>query len=201
MLGRLGLAYLFFAQLFWKTPPTFGCPPDYAFTTATADGRLARTSGLCDWIGVEQVWSTRARPWLVADTSTIGGPRLAIDIGPIARLNGWFLAQVVQPGIRWTGWLVWGAEAFIALSLFLGLFSRLGALVSLAVSAQLMVGLAGIGNPYEWEWGYNLMVLMSLVLLGAPSGRALGLDALLRRAARPAKERGRLLARLLYLVS
>ncbi len=45
------------------------------------------------------------------------------------------------------------------------------------------------------------MVLMSLVLLGAPSGRALGLDTLLRRAARPAKERGRLLARLLYLAS
>jgi uncharacterized membrane protein YphA (DoxX/SURF4 family) len=201
VIGRLGLACLFFTQLFWKMPPTFGCPPDYAFTTATADGRLARTSGLCDWIGVEQVWSTRDRPWLVADTSPIGGPRLAIDIGPIARMNGWFLENVIQPNIRWMGWLVWGAEAFVVVSLFLGLFTRAGALASLAVSAQLMVGLAGISNPYEWEWGYNLMVLMSLVLLGIPSGRALGLDAVLRRATRAARERGKLLARLFYLVS
>jgi hypothetical protein len=201
VIGRLGLAYLFFSQLFWKMPPTFGCPPDYAFTTATADGRLARTSGLCDWIGLEQVWSTRARPWLVADTGTIGGPRLAIDISPIARLNGLFLENVIQPNIRWAGWLLWGAEAFIALSLFLGLFSRLGALVSTAVSAQLMVGLAGISNPYEWEWAYNSMVLMSLLLFGAASGRILGLDAVLRRATRAAKERGNLFTRLLYLVS
>lgn len=201
VIGRLGLAYLFFAQLFWKMPPTFGCPPDYAFTTATADGRLARTSGLCDWIGVEQVWSTRARPWLVADISTIGGPRLSIDIGPIARLNGWFLENVIQPNIHWTGWLVWAAEAFVAVSLFLGLFTRLGTLVALAVSAQLMIGLAGISNPFEWEWGYNQMVLLSVVLFGTAPGRILGLDALLRRATRAAKEQGNLFARLAHLVS
>lgn len=201
VLGRLGVAYLFFSQLFWKMPPSFGCPPDFAFTTADDDGRLVRTGGLCDWIGVEQVWSTRPRPWLVADATTIGGPRLALDIGPIARLNGWFLANVIQPNIRWTGWLLWAAEALAAVSLFLGLFTRLGSLVALAVSAQLMIGLAGISNPFEWEWAYNQMVLLSLLLFGSAPGRVLGLDALLRRAARPAAERRSLLARLLYLVS
>ena len=35
VIARLGLAYLFFTQLWWKAPPTFGCPPDFAFTTAT----------------------------------------------------------------------------------------------------------------------------------------------------------------------
>ena len=25
VVGRLALAYLFFTQLFWKMPPTFGC--------------------------------------------------------------------------------------------------------------------------------------------------------------------------------
>ena len=33
VLARIGLAYLFFTQLWWKTPPTFGCGPDFAFTT------------------------------------------------------------------------------------------------------------------------------------------------------------------------
>ena len=28
VVGRVALAYLFFTQLWWKTPPTFGCPPD-----------------------------------------------------------------------------------------------------------------------------------------------------------------------------
>jgi hypothetical protein len=53
VIARVGLAYLFFTQLFWKMPPSFGCPPDFGFTTADASGRLQRTSGLCDWIGVE----------------------------------------------------------------------------------------------------------------------------------------------------
>ena len=52
LIVRIGLAYLFFTQLFWKFPPNFGCPADYTFTTANADGKLTRTTGLCDWIGV-----------------------------------------------------------------------------------------------------------------------------------------------------
>ena len=64
--GRLALAYLFFTQLFWKMPPTFGCPADFAFTTGSIEGgrvQLQRTSGLCDWIGIEAVWSTLPRPF------------------------------------------------------------------------------------------------------------------------------------------
>ncbi len=37
---RMGLAYLFFIQLFWKLPPTFGCPADFAFTTGTIDAGM-----------------------------------------------------------------------------------------------------------------------------------------------------------------
>ena len=32
---RILLGYLFFTQLFWKFPPQFGCPDDFAFTTGT----------------------------------------------------------------------------------------------------------------------------------------------------------------------
>ncbi|NJM07012.1 hypothetical protein HC891_13760 [Candidatus Gracilibacteria bacterium] len=63
ILLRLGLAYLFFTQLWWKAPPTFGCTADFAFTTGTPQ-QLQRTSGLCDWIGIEAVYATQPRPFL-----------------------------------------------------------------------------------------------------------------------------------------
>src|SRR5260221_10245342 len=79
--ARVLLGLLFFTQLWWKVPPSFGCPPDFSFATADAAGNLRRTSGLCDWIGVESAEATRAHPILAADLSTVGGPKLSIDIG------------------------------------------------------------------------------------------------------------------------
>lgn len=200
-IGRLGLAYLFFTQLFWKMPPSFGCPDDFSFTTGSVDSsgrlRLERTRGLCDWIGVEIVWSDQPRPVFVANLDNQGRPELALDLGWISRLNGRFLESFVQPNIRWFGWFVWGAEAFIFVSLFLGLFSRLGGLVAAAISGQLALGLAGISNPYEWEWSYNLMVLLSLVFFALPPGRVWGLDAWLRPWLQRAVAGGNRLARLL----
>jgi uncharacterized membrane protein YphA (DoxX/SURF4 family) len=199
VIARLALAYLFFTQLFWKFPPSFGCPPDFAFTTADASGRLQRTSGLCDWIGVESVWSSRPRPFFVADMHSIGGPTLSVDLGFLAGVNGAFIDGFVKPNIRWFGFVVWGMEAFIFATLLLGLFSRLGALVALAQSGQLWIGLAGISTPAEWEWSYNLMVVLSLLLLGFAAGRIVGLDAWLRPRLQAASERGNWLARLLFL--
>jgi len=180
---RIMLAYLFFSQLFWKFPPSFGCSPDFNFTTGTLeDGRirLQRTSGLCDWIGVEAFYSHQPRPFFVADMTPIGGPALSINLGWLARLNGIIIENLIQPNIQWIGWLLWLAEAFIFASLLFGLFSRLGGLVALGVSAQLAIGLAGIPNPYEWEWAYLQMVLLSLVVLAFVPGRYFGIDAWLR---------------------
>jgi hypothetical protein len=201
VIARLGLAYLFFSQLFWKLPPRFGCPTDFAFTTGSveANGRLQlqRTSGLCDWIGIEIAWSDQPRRFFVTNLDNQGSPELALNLGWAARLNGLFLEGFVEPNIRWFGWLVWGAEAFIFLSLFLGLFSRLGGLVAVAISGQLALGLAGISNPYEWEWSYILMVLLSLVMFGFAPGRAFGIDAWLRPRLVYAADSGRWLARVL----
>ena len=201
VVGRLGLAYLFFSNLFWKMPPRFGCPEDFDFTTGSVDAngrlRLQRTSGLCDWIGVEVAWSDQPRRIFVADMSSQSGPRLSLNVSWAARLNGRILEGFVQPNIRWFGWFIWGAEAFIFLSLFLGLFSRLGGLVAVVISGQLALGLAGINNPYEWEWSYNLMVLLSLVLFAFAPGRVLGLDAWLRPRLLCAAGGGNRLARLL----
>jgi uncharacterized membrane protein YphA (DoxX/SURF4 family) len=195
--GRVALAYLFFTQLFWKMPPTFGCPADFAFTTGVVqDGRvqLQRTGGLCDWIGVEQVWSTAPRPFFVANFDNQGQPEIAIDLGWAARLNGLFIENVVIPNIRWFGWVIWGSEALIFVTLFLGLFSRLGGLVAVGMSAQLMIGLAGISNPFEWEWSYNLMVVLSILMFAFTPGRIFGVDAWLRPRLQTAANKGNRIA-------
>ena len=204
LIARLTLGYLFFTQLFWKIPPQFGCPADFAFTTGSVDNgrvQLQRTSGLCDWIGVEIVWAQQPRPFFVADMTPVGGPVLSIGLGWLARLNGLFLENVVIPNIRWMGWLIWGAEAFIATSLILGLFTRLGGLTAILISGQLMIGLGGIPNPYEWEWGYNLMVVLSLVIFAFAPGQFLGLDRLVKPRLQASAQKGSRVARFLsYLV-
>jgi hypothetical protein len=197
VLGRLALAYLFFTQLWWKTPPAFGCQSDFAFTTAGEGNQLNRTRGLCDWVGIETVWSTRPRPILVANLDNQGPAEIAIDIGFLARANGAFLEGFVKPNIRWFGYAVWGMEAFIFVSLFFGLFSRLGGLVAIAQSSQLWLGLAGIGNPFEWEWAYNLMLVLSLLMFAFAPGRVFGLDQWLRPRLQQAAARGNRLVGLL----
>jgi uncharacterized membrane protein YphA (DoxX/SURF4 family) len=192
VIARVGLAYLFFTQLFWKMPPDFGCPSDYAFTTGSVDEsgrlRLQRTSGLCDWIGVENVWADQPRPFFVANIDNQGAPEISIDLGWAAKLNNLFLENIAMPNIRWFGWFIWGGEAFIFVSLLLGFFSRLGGLTAVAMSGQLMIGLAGISNPYEWEWSYNLMVLLSLLMFAFAPGRVFGVDTWLRPRLRTAAE-------------
>jgi uncharacterized membrane protein YphA (DoxX/SURF4 family) len=200
VIARIGLAYLFFTQLWWKAPPTFGCPPDFAFTTATIENnrpKLQRTGGLCDWMGIEQVYSKQPRPLLVANLDNKGEPEISINIAPIARLNGIFLESVIMPTIRFSGWLLWLAEAAIVVTLLLGLFSRLGGLIAVAVSAQLMIGLSGIPNPYEWEWAYNTIFVLSLLMFAFAPGRVFGIDALLRPRLLAAKQRGSRFAGLL----
>jgi thiosulfate dehydrogenase [quinone] large subunit len=183
VLGRLGLGLLFLTQLGWKLPPTFGCGPDYAFTTADVSGNLQRTQGLCDWIGLESVYAAHDRPVL------------GVNIRPLAQLNGAFIDGFVKPNIRWFGYVIFLSETFIAITMLLGLLSRLGALVAIGMSAQLLVGLANIPNPFEWEWSYLLMVILAIVMFGLAPGRIFGLDALLRPRLAAAASRGNPIAR------
>ncbi|HJW84082.1 MAG TPA: TQO small subunit DoxD, partial [Anaerolineae bacterium] len=156
--------------------------------------RLQRTSGLCDWLGVESVWAQQPRLVLVSNLDNTGQPEIAVDIGFLAQLNGAFIDGFVKPNIQWFGYVVWGMEAFIFVSLFLGLLSRLGGLVAIAQSAQLMIGLAGIGNPYEFEWTYHSMLVLSVLMFAFAPGRYLGLDAWLRPRLAAAAEKGSRLA-------
>jgi hypothetical protein len=202
VIGRLGLAFLFFSQLFWKLPPRYGCGagPGFAFTTSGADGALIRTSGLCDWIGIESVYAQRPRSFF-AIYDPDGNTLFSVPVGPLVGLNGAFVDGIVKPNFGWFGSVIFLAEAWIAFSMALGLFTRLGALTAVAMSAQLALGLGGArdlaAHLQEWEWSYHLMVLLAIVLLGAAPGRVLGLDARLRPRLAAARDRGNRLARVL----
>jgi len=198
VIARLTLAYLFFANIWWKLPPRFGCANNFAFPTAAADGKLQvnGSTGLCYYIGLESFYAPQPRRILLADLTRIGGPNIGVDISPLAQLNAAFLNGVVIPNIGVFGYLIFAAEAFIAISLLLGLFTRLGGLVAIGISAQLLIGLANIPSPFEWEWSYNQMVLLSLLMVGLAPGRVFGLDALLRPRLLAAAANGNPVARI-----
>ncbi len=183
VVGRLGLAYLFFTQLFWKLPPTFGCTNNFAYPQPaeqnnwTANG----SAGLCFWLGMESIYANQPRQVLVSDMQPAGLPKIGLPITPLAQLNAVLIDNVIKPGLPVFGWLIWLTELWVVVSLLLGLLARLGALAAVAVSAQLWVGLANIPRPYEWEWSYGAMLLLSLVMFGLAAGRIFGLDAGLRR--------------------
>lgn len=190
VLARLGLAYLFFANLWWKMPPDFGCGETFAFPVLNQEGKVDTSNsggGLCYWVGLESVYAPRPRTVFIADMRSAGLPRIGVNIAPLAQLNALAIDNVIKPYLGVTGYLIWGAELFITLSLFLGLFSRLGGLVAIGISAQLFIGLANIPQPYEWEWSYGQMVLLSILMVGLVPGRVWGIDSWLRRRFAAAK--------------
>lgn len=167
--SRLIYGYLWYTQLLWKLPPQFGCPADFAVST----GLRERTSGLCDWVGLMVIYS-----------------KLPIQADLVNRF--------VVPNMAVVGWLVWLMEAFVAVSLILGLFTRLGGLAALVQGLNLLIGIGFA--PIEWEWTYGMLSVLGLVFLAIPTGRIWGLDALLRpRLQQAATDRGNRLAKLLLL--
>jgi uncharacterized membrane protein YphA (DoxX/SURF4 family) len=202
-IARIGLAYLFFTQLFWKLPSKFGCANDFAFPKPAAQNIFDAngSSGLCYWMGLESIYASQPRQILVADMRSAGLPNLSISITPLAKVNGWLLDNLIIPNIRIFGWLVWLAEFWIFLSMLLGLLTRLGAFVAIAVSAQLYIGLANVPRPFEWEWTYGAIVLLSVAMLGAAAGRYLGVDAWLRKKLSDPAARGSLPAKIVLFLS
>jgi thiosulfate dehydrogenase [quinone] large subunit len=85
-----------------------------------------------------------------------------------------FVESVVLPHFLLFAWLTLLTELFIAFTHLLGLASRLGALAALAMSTNLLIGLAR--QPNEWPWSYLMMVGYSLFFLSTHPGRVLGLD-------------------------
>ena len=185
-IASIGLGYLFFTQLWWKLPPDFGCRDDFT------------KGGLCFFIEEESAIAGDANKLLKADIiGSNPGSELSVPIGWATQLNGIFIDTVVKPNIRWFGYVIWGTEAFIFLSMCLGFFSRLGALAAIGMGSQLMIGLPNA--PNEWEWSYILIVLLAVVMFGLAPGRYFGLDRLLRPRFKALSQRGSRVGRLLLL--
>ncbi len=185
-IASIGLGYLFFTQLWWKLPPDFGCRDDFT------------SGGLCFFLQHSVDEAAASNTLLKANIiESRPGSELSVPIGFATQLNAAFIENVVQPNIRWFGYVVWSTEAWIFLSMCLGFFSRLGALAAIGMSMQLMIGLAH--TPNEWEWSYILMVLLSIAMFGLAPGRYFGLDRLLRPRFKAMKERGSRVGRLLLL--
>jgi hypothetical protein len=147
-------------------------------------------------MGLESIFASEPRQVLVADMRPAGLPAISVNITPLARINGFLLDNLFIPQIRIFGWLVWFTEFWVFLSMLLGLFNRLGALAALGLSLQLYIGLANVPRPFEWEWTYGFLVLLSLAMLGAAAGRSLGVDAWIRRKLAAPADQGNRLARI-----
>ncbi len=185
-LASIGLGYLFFTQLWWKLPPDFGCRDDFA------------RGGLCFFLDHSVEEADASNTLLKANVlESRPGSEISVPIGWATQANAAFIENVVRPNIQWFGYIIWGTEAWIFLSMCLGFFSRLGALAAIGMSMQLMIGLAH--TPNEWEWSYILMVLLSVAMFGIAPGRYFGLDRLLRPRFRAMSERGSRVGRLLLL--
>jgi hypothetical protein len=199
VIARLFLAYFFLTAFLWKMPNrNFGCGSNFAFPLPAEQNHWTDndSSGLCYWMGLESVFASKPRQVLIADMRPAGLPPISVNITPLAQVNGFLLDNLFIPQIKVFGWLVWLTEFWIFLSMLLGLFTRLGALASLGLSLQLYIGLANIPRPFEWEWTYGFLVLLSLAMLGAAAGRVFGIDAWLRRKFSDPAERGNRLAKI-----
>jgi uncharacterized membrane protein YphA (DoxX/SURF4 family) len=93
-------------------------------------------------------------------------------------LQGELVGDVVLPNLALFGPLVYLVELTIAVSLLLGLWSRVGALLGLLMGLNLWLGLYSAQG--EWPWTYMFLVMIQAWFAIDPPGRVLGADVLLR---------------------
>jgi uncharacterized membrane protein YphA (DoxX/SURF4 family) len=90
-----------------------------------------------------------------------------------------FVKDVVLPHFYFFAPQVYFSEVLIAVTLILGLFSRLGAFIGALMAANLWLGL--YRSSAEWPWTYFFLLVIQIMLLVQRPGRSLGLDAILLR--------------------
>jgi len=105
-----------------------------------------------------------------------------------------FLVNVMIPHWTFFGWVTLITETFIGVTLMLGLFSRLGALVAIGMAANITIGILSV--PHEWGWTYTMLIMLPALFLLTDAGRSVGVDGFLAPALDRAAARGSRLARL-----
>lgn len=84
--------------------------------------------------------------------------------------------DLMLPHFKVFAFQVWASETFVAVSLMLGLFTRLGGLLGTLMAINLWLGL--YNRPNEWPWTYFFLILLNGFFFFLRAGRALGIDAL-----------------------
>jgi thiosulfate dehydrogenase [quinone] large subunit len=103
-----------------------------------------------------------------------------------------FQLHVVIPHWTFFGWMTLITETFIAVTLILGLGTRLGSLVAIGMAANITVSILSV--PHEWGWTYTMLIILPALFLLTDAGRSFGLDAFLVPAIDRAAVRGSRLA-------
>jgi len=91
-------------------------------------------------------------------------------------LQQWFVRDVVLEHYHFFAPQVYVLEVLVALSLIIGLFTRLGALFGALMATNLWLGL--YRSPGEWPWTYFFLIIIQIMFLVQRPGRSLGLDAI-----------------------
>ena len=94
-------------------------------------------------------------------------------------LQGDLVRDIVLPNLAVFGPLVYLVEVLIGVSLLLGLFSRVGALLGMLMGINLWFGL--YSAEHQWPWTYMFLIMIQAWFVIDPPGRVLGADILLRR--------------------
>jgi uncharacterized membrane protein YphA (DoxX/SURF4 family) len=92
------------------------------------------------------------------------------------QLQSTLVRDLVLPNINIFGPLVYAIEVIIAVSLILGVVTRVGAALGALMAINLWLGL--YNAPNEWPWTYMFLVVLQVIFLINPPGRSLGIDAL-----------------------
>src|SRR5262249_17432859 len=90
-----------------------------------------------------------------------------------------FVEKVIQPNFSFFAAQVYAAEVAIAVSLLLGIFTRLGGVIGALMALNLWLGL--YRHPAEWPWTYFFLVIIQITFAVLHAGRSLGLDAVVVR--------------------
>jgi uncharacterized membrane protein YphA (DoxX/SURF4 family) len=110
--------------------------------------------------------------------------------------QSWLVQHVIQPNFYVFAPQVYLTEVIIAITLMLGLLTRVGGLLGALMATNLWLGLYRAN--YEWPWAYFFLILLQITLTVYAAGRSLGIDAMLNRPDLSSMKAKTPLARLLF---
>jgi len=172
------LASAAFAARAWAVSPALRAP------ARLGDWLLRLVVGAMWW--QQSLW--KLPPYYTDDpTAPFGTSGLSYWMGQMAEyapfeLQARLVKDVVLAHFYFFAPIVYLTEVAIAVSLMLGLLTRLGGLAGFLMALNLWAGL--YVAPHEWPWTYFFLIVIQALYTLHPPGRNLGADAWLRARGR-----------------